>query len=147
MLLYVVCTAGEFVWNAGSIVPATRYLHLISRCVIFSMYFSYFSIFETQKKLFLAKNQKNIIWYPPLNFHFLDISLFEKPFVTLKYNGYETLCTSYKFKFKFELSFDSVCQLRPSAHSQWTISEKKTTNRRVNILYEQLLRVTYVLRF
>ena len=26
MLLYVVCTAGEFVWNEGGIVPATCYL-------------------------------------------------------------------------------------------------------------------------
>ena len=35
MLLYVVCTAGEFVWNEGGVVPATCYLRLISRCVIF----------------------------------------------------------------------------------------------------------------
>jgi hypothetical protein len=35
MILYVVCTAGEFVWNEGGVVPATCYLRLISRCVIF----------------------------------------------------------------------------------------------------------------
>ena len=35
MLLYVVCTAGEFVWNEGGDVPATCYLCLISQCVIF----------------------------------------------------------------------------------------------------------------
>ena len=35
MLLYVVCTVGEFVWNEGGVVPATCYLRLISRCVIF----------------------------------------------------------------------------------------------------------------
>jgi hypothetical protein len=33
MLLYVV--PGEFVWNEGDLVPATCYLRLISRCVIF----------------------------------------------------------------------------------------------------------------
>ena len=26
MLLYVLCTAGEFVWNEGGVVPATCYL-------------------------------------------------------------------------------------------------------------------------
>ena len=36
MLLYVLCTAGEFVWNEGGVVPATCYLRLISQCVIFS---------------------------------------------------------------------------------------------------------------
>ena len=40
MLLYVVCTAGEFVWNEGGVVPATCYLRLISRCVIFCIYLS-----------------------------------------------------------------------------------------------------------
>jgi hypothetical protein len=35
MLLYVVCTAGKFVWNEGGVVPATCYLRLISQCVIF----------------------------------------------------------------------------------------------------------------
>jgi hypothetical protein len=35
MLLYVVCTAGDFVWNEGGVVPATCYLRLISRCMIF----------------------------------------------------------------------------------------------------------------
>ena len=35
MLLYVVCTVGEFVWNEGDVGPATCYLRLISRCVIF----------------------------------------------------------------------------------------------------------------
>ena len=35
ILLYVVCTAGEFVWNEGGVVPATCYLRLISQCVIF----------------------------------------------------------------------------------------------------------------
>ena len=39
MLLYVVCTAGEFVWNEGNVVPATCYLRLISRCVIFKISF------------------------------------------------------------------------------------------------------------
>ena len=36
MLLYVVCTVGEFVWNEGGFVPATCYLRLIPRCMIFS---------------------------------------------------------------------------------------------------------------
>jgi hypothetical protein len=33
--LYVVYTAGEFVWNEGGVVPANCYLRLISQCVIF----------------------------------------------------------------------------------------------------------------
>jgi hypothetical protein len=35
MLLYVVCTAGEFVWNEGGVGPATCNLRLISLCVIY----------------------------------------------------------------------------------------------------------------
>ena len=42
MLLYVLCTAGEFVWNEGGVVPATCYLRLISRCVIVSLYLTNF---------------------------------------------------------------------------------------------------------
>jgi hypothetical protein len=38
MLLYVVFTAGEFVWNECGVVPATCYLRLISQYVIFFQY-------------------------------------------------------------------------------------------------------------
>jgi hypothetical protein len=39
--MYVVCTAVEFVWNEGGVVPATCYLRLISLCVIFLILFHY----------------------------------------------------------------------------------------------------------
>jgi hypothetical protein len=34
-LLYVLSTAGEFVWNEGGVVPGTCYLRLTSQSVIF----------------------------------------------------------------------------------------------------------------
>jgi hypothetical protein len=60
MLLYVVCTAGEFFWNEGGVVPATRYAPYITMCDFFRISWFLCHVFKTSAneriddKIFLA---------------------------------------------------------------------------------------------
>ena len=59
MFLYVLCTAGEFVWNAGGVVPATCYLRLISRCVLFFEDFIFLNTIDGEEE---DEIKENIFW-------------------------------------------------------------------------------------